>query len=115
MTKYKAKPTTVDGIRFASKKEARRYVELKLLKRAGQISWLRLQIKFPLYAATCSNDRYEHGQEEIAVYICDFYYQELRDKHWKTVVEDVKGVHTPIYQLKKRMMKANYGIEILET
>ena len=50
--KYNAIPTTVDGIRFASKREARRYLELKLLQKAGHISDLELQPRFRLMSAS---------------------------------------------------------------
>jgi hypothetical protein len=95
--KYRANPTTVDGIRFASAKEARRYSELKLLVRAGKITELRLQPKFKLVI------------EET--YIADFEYIE----NGKLVVEDVKGFLTGTYRRKRRAMKKQHGIEIKET
>lgn len=106
MSKYKAVKTTVDGITFDSKKEAKRYGELKLLEKAGQISHLRLQHKWPL----------EINGFLICTYKCDFYYHEhFKDGGWDEVVEDVKGMKTPIYKLKKKLMKAIHGIEILES
>jgi hypothetical protein len=105
--KYGAVPTLVDGIKFASKKEAARYRELKLLVLAGAIRDLQLQPRFVLTVQGVT----------IGKYIGDFRYEELTETggRWDTVVEDVKGVKTPIYRLKKRIVEALYGIDIRET
>ena len=102
MNKYHAKRTEVDGHTFDSAKEARRYSELKLLERAGEIVGLRLQPKFPLVV----NDT------KIADYKGDFEY---RDASGRRILEDTKGFKTPVYRLKKKLVRALYGIEILET
>ncbi len=101
--KYGAVSTMVDGIRFASKKEAGRYQELKLLKKAGEITGLILQPVFELYEL--------HGQR-VAKYIADFAYTDQTTG--RRVIEDVKGVRTPVYKLKKRWVEAQYGITIVE-
>jgi len=106
---------TVDGIVFDSLKEARRWGELKLLERAKKIIWLKRQIVYPLYAATCCEDRYEHGQQVVAKFKADFVYDEHNGQRWVTVVEDCKGAVTRMYALKRKMMLANYGITIRET
>lgn len=103
MSKYRAKPTTVDGIRFASKKEASRYLELCLLQKAGEISLLQLQPAFVL----------EVSGTKVGRYVADFSYRDK--KTGKIVYEDVKGFKTPVYRLKKKLVKAQYGIDILET
>ena len=101
MSKYNEIRTTIDGITFASKAEAARYQQLKLLVRAGDIEDLVLQPKFSIVI----ND------QKICTYIADFqYYQD-----GKIIIEDVKGVRTPVYNLKKKLVKALHGIEILET
>lgn len=87
-SKYNAKKTVVDNIKFDSKSEANRYCELKLLEKSGQIKNLKLQPKFPL-----------HLDDKNRFYIADFQYFEV--KTGKDVVEDVKGVKTPVYKLKK--------------
>lgn len=102
MSKYRAKPTVIDGIRFASRKEAQRYTELKLLERAGAISELRLQVPYELIP--------KHGRERAIKYIADFVYNE----DGQTIVEDVKGYRTDVYKLKRRLMYERYGIEIRE-
>lgn len=99
--KYNAVKTTVDNITFDSKKEANRYLELKLLQRANQIKDLDLQPRFDLII----NDVF------VGFYKADFIYTE----NGKVVVEDVKGKKTPIYNLKKKMVKAIHGIDIFET
>lgn len=98
--KYRNKPLRVDGFRFASQLEAKRYGELKLLERAGKISALSIHPKWEL----------DINNERISVYIADFQY-------WigtRKVVEDTKGVRTPEYRLKAKMMHAIYGITIAE-
>ena len=90
MSKYHAIPDEVDGIRFASRAEARRYKELKLLERAGKISGLKLQPVFQLHAGI--------------KYIADFEYYE----NGRLVVEDVKGMETKEFRLKKRLLLADY-------
>lgn len=105
MTKYGAVRTQVDGITFHSKAEARRYVELKLLQQAGEISELELQPRFPLIV------HFWDEQERIGEYRGDFrYYTKVGEE----IVEDVKGFATPLYKWKKRHVAAQYGIQITE-
>ncbi len=94
---------TVDGIVFASIKEANRYGELKLMQDYGEIAHLELQPKFPL--EVCGT--------VVANYIADFRYVDCRGKN--TIIEDVKGVRTPVYKLKKKLVEAIYDIRIKET
>ena len=107
MNKYMAKKTYVDGICFASKKEAARYVDLKRIESAGYISNLRLQVKFELAPSVVLNGR----KRPPIRYIADFVY----DKSGSQIVEDVKGILTPIYRLKKHLMKSVHGIDIVES
>ena len=105
--KYGNKKTEVDGITFDSKAEARRYLALKTLQAGGYISGLELQ---PVYEIAPSVTLY--GRKRPAVnYKADFRYIEKGE----TVVEDVKGMRTPVYNLKRHLMKAVHGIEIRET
>lgn len=105
--KYGAKRTTVDGITFASQKEARRYQELKLLEKAGAILTLGLQPSFKLKVAG------RHGiLRDIGEYVADFSYTDVRTEQY--VVEDVKGFKTPLYRWKKKHVEAQYGIQIRE-
>ena len=100
MSKYGAIKTEVDGFVFASKREAHRYSELKLAERNGDISNLELQPKFPLIV----------NGKKVATYIADFRYKERGE----VVIEDAKGFRTAIYRLKKKIVEAQYGIEIVE-
>lgn len=99
--KYRNELTEVDGVTFASKAEARRYGELKLLEYAGEIYGLILQPRFVL----------EVNGVKITTYVADFEY---RDREDRRTVEDVKGVRTTVYKLKKKLMYAVYGIEVTE-
>ena len=101
--KYKNKKVMVDGIKFHSMKEARRYSELKLLERGGAITDLVLQPKF-LLIPTIRREGYK--TEEVTYYIADFAYTEK--KTGKEVVEDVKGYKTKVYQLKKKLFLYKY-------
>ena len=101
-SKYGAKPTIVDGVRFASQAEARRYGHLKMLERAGTICDLELQPRFPLLV----------NRIKVCTYVADFRYRFSGVP--VPVVEDVKGVQTPIYRLKKKMLLAQDGIIITE-
>lgn len=102
-----AKPEWRDGIRFASRKEARRYDQLKLRQKAGDLVDLEVQPSFPIEVISPING------EVIAcgVYRADFRY---RERCGATVVEDVKGMLTPIYRLKKKLVEALHGIQIRE-
>jgi hypothetical protein len=107
--KYGAKPTVVDGIRFASQAEARRYSELKLLQKAGAIRGLVMQPRYDIYGLA-----FQAAPVKIAFYKADFRYQVPIIDGWKTIIEDVKGVHTESYRLKKKLVEAQYGITITE-
>jgi len=113
-SKYRAKPQVVDGIRFASQKEARRYGELKLLEKIGVIRGLRLQPVFVL----CPWMTDHSDIRAIGKYVGDFAFDECdhADGHrgWKGIVEDVKGFKTPLYKWKKKHVEAQYGIQIRE-
>jgi hypothetical protein len=117
--KYGAVRTEVDGIKFASKAEARRYCELKLLEKAGEIRRLALQPGFDL---TVHGDAFVKTwlPTKIGAYVADFYYEERvetpapNSDYWRRVVEDVKGFKTPLYRWKKKHVEAQYGIEIRE-
>lgn len=93
-SKYKNVKVEIDGHKFASKREAKRYQELKLLLSAGTISQLELQPRFPMV----------HEGVKICSYIADFQY--IREE--KLIIEDIKGWATDIFKLKAKMFKAFY-------
>lgn len=100
--KYGANPTVVDGIKFHSAKEAKRYQQLKMLQTAGHIYNLQLQVRFEL----------RKDEHLIETYYADFTYTVTETQ--LNIVEDVKGVRTSTYKRKKKWMKNIYGIEIKE-
>lgn len=110
--KYSAKTTEIDGIRFASKREAIRYAELKLLLRAGQISGLKLQPRYPLCAGDVPillrSGRYRNGRQ--LVYVADFEYV---DQAGVTVTEDAKGYETPEWKIKRALFEIQYGRQVV--
>ena len=99
-SKYRNQPVMHDGIRFASKAEGRRYLELKLLERAGKISGLEMQVAFKL----------EAFDKVICKYVADFRYYD--NERGDGVVEDVKGMLTPEFKLKAKLFEANFGVPI---
>lgn len=99
--KYRNQPVVVDSIRFDSKREAARYRELVLLESVGRISDLHIHPRF----------RLEVNGSLICYYVADFQY---RDDSGHVVIEDVKGVRTPAYRLKRALMLAVLRIAIRE-
>lgn len=104
-SKYKNKKSQADGIAFDSKKERDRYLALKLLERAGSVRNIRLQQTY----------RCEVAGLLICKYRADFCYEELHYPDWVEVVEDCKGFLTPMYKLKKKLVRACHGIVIRES
>ena len=109
MNKYGNEKTEVDGIKFASRHEAKRYVELKYMERAGLIKNLQFQRVYTLIGT--QKDKAGNVLERPVKYIADFVY---KDKDGKTVVEDAKGVRTDVYRIKRKLMLSIYGIRIQE-
>lgn len=118
--KYKNTKTIVDGITFDSKKEAKRWTELKLLESAGVISDLRRQVRFELIPSQREPDMIGSrggiikGKllERKVEYIADFVYCDTETG--ETVVEDTKGIQTKDYKIKRKLMLWVHGIRIRE-
>ena len=110
MSKYKAKKCIIDGITFDSKKEGKRYAELRELEKRGEIADLKTQVKFELIPS----QRYGGKVIERAVtYIADFTYYYKGDY----VVEDVKSskrMIRPEYIIKRKLMLYLKGIRVRE-
>lgn len=101
-SKFGAVKTTVDGIEFDSKAEAKRYSELRWLEKAGKIKNLERQPRYDL----------EVNGVKIGFYKADFrYWDQATSQH---VVEDVKGMRTPVFAIKAKLMKALHRVEIVE-
>ena len=113
MNKYRAKKLEIDGIKFDSKREADRYIELKALERAGKIEDLKVHLPFELIPA-----QYLDGKcvERAVKYIADFSYYDKENV--EIVVEDVKGCrHSVAYDLfviKRKLMLKEYGVRVRE-
>lgn len=108
--KFGAIATTVDGIRFDSLKEARRWSELRLLERAGEIRNLRRQVKIPLIGQSAPLTTRTGRAMKITV---DFAYEDRRIG-WVEVFEDSKGMPTRDYEVRRAVVQA-MGLEIRET
>lgn len=108
MSKYYSRKVIIDGIKFDSKKEGNRYLELKLLLKARKIRDLELQKKFELLP------KYKMNNKTIRAisYIADFVYWDISKN--EMVIEDTKGFKTEVYKLKKKLFEYKYGIEIKE-
>lgn len=104
--KYGAVKVTVDGITFDSRAEEKRYGQLKILQDAGEIVGLTCHPRFELIPGAVIDGKMERGIS----YTADFAYIE----HGKFVVEDVKGVATRDYELRKKMMLLLRGIRVRE-
>lgn len=98
----------VDGVWFDSQREAKRYGQLKMLERAGEISALELQHTFILALPVVLNGR----KKPALRYVADFCYNTADGF---PVVEDCKGHKTAVYRIKQHLMKSIFGIDIKET
>ena len=100
--KYHAEPVHVDGCRFASRKEAARYGELRTLEQAGAINALEVH---PVYTLTVNG-------HHVGKYTADFRYVQAE----AIVVEDVKSTatRTEAYRLRVKLMRAIHGVTIVE-
>lgn len=108
-SKYKNRKVVIDGHTFDSKKESKRYIDLKLLVKAGEISDLQMQVVFVLVPAVVLDGRKKPDMR----YVADFTYVQGGLK----IVEDVKSLATrklAAYRQKKHLMKSVHGIEIQE-
>jgi hypothetical protein len=102
-TDLAAKYRNVKTDGYASKKEAQRAAELKLMQQAGHITDLREQVRYELIPA--------QGSERACHYVADFVYFDAANN---LIVEDTKGFRTPDYVIKRKLMKFVHGISITE-
>src|SRR5690625_5059460 len=100
-SKYRNKKVQLDGHTFDSKAEARYYQQLKLMERAGEILFFRLQPRYRLL------DGFEkHGKKHRPVdYVADF---EIHHKDGSIEVVDVKGMKTDVFRMKEKMFHKKY-------
>jgi hypothetical protein len=104
LSKYRNRKTEYMGIHFASQKEKNRYQELLLLERAGLIKNIELQPRYDLVV----------NGHKLGFYRGDFRYEDVATD--SVILEDVKSpaTKTAVYQLKKKLVKALYGVDIVE-
>ena len=107
MSKYHSRKITRDGMTFDSVKEYKRYQELALLERVGQVSDLQRQVKFELIPSQRINGKVV---ERACTYVADFVYSQ----DGQLVVEDTKGFKTKDYIIKRKLMLHVHGIRIKE-
>lgn len=102
--KYRAQRTECEGISFASKAEAGRYAELRLLEKAGEITELERQPAFELHV----------GRERLGLYRADFRYKQrvVGLAYAQTVIEDVKGFEVPLQKWKRKHAEAQYSMTV---
>lgn len=111
MSKYLAKKIEVDGHLFDSKKEAKRYMELKDMQDRGEIDVLRIQVPYELIPTQRIDGKVV---ERPMKYVADFVYE----KDGETIVEDVKGYRKgtaySVFVCKRKEMLYRYGIKVKE-
>ena len=121
--KYNNRKIIVDGIKFDSKKEAVRYKEVKMLEKAGIIHDVQRQVKYVLipaqYEPTSSvyvkgNNKGKPKKGKLIERECAYYADFVYTENSKTVVEDTKGVKTPEYIIKRKLMLYVHNIKIKE-
>lgn len=105
--KFNATPMVVEGIRFQSRREATRYLQLRALELRGEIRQLERQVPFPIETVNLVTGEITR----VARYFADFTYLTADGRR---VVEDAKGMRTETYKLKKRLVEAQHGITITE-
>lgn len=101
--KYGAEKTTVDGVTFDSKYEAKKSAELELLQKAGKIKELERQKRFILQDGFINNKK---ERVRPISYIADFFYYDVKLKQY--VVMDAKGVETEVFRIKKKLFEKRY-------
>lgn len=108
MTKYRAKAIQIGPEKYRSQREAKRHQHLLLLQRAGKIEGLKREVAFEL--APSVRIAGEMRARPAVRYFADFVYAELETGRF--VVEDAKGMQTPVFRLKKHLMKSVHGIDV---
>ena len=101
LSKFRNRRVEVDGLKFDSVKESKRWAELQFMERAGEIKNLQRQVRIPIVI----------NGVKVCTYIADFTYEELGG----VVVEDVKSEFTQkdaLFRLKAKLLRVVLGIDI---
>lgn len=107
--KYRNEPTVIGNEKYRSKREARRHQTLLMLQKAGHISQLQREVPFVLAPKT--HILGEKRARPALRYFCDFLYV---DRDGDRIAEDAKGMSTPVWRVKKHLMKTVHGIDVVE-
>jgi len=108
MTKYRAQPQVVDGVRFDSKRELQRWNYLQTIERVGKVAQLERQVVYELAPAVTLAG--EKRKKPALRYVADFRYFDVEKGVF--VVEDTKGRDTPVSRIKRHLMKSVHGIDV---
>jgi hypothetical protein len=108
--KYRNKPCVIGAEKYRSQREAKRHQDLLTLQQAGLIAGLVREVPFELAPGVKIDG--ENRKRPAVRYVADFVYSDV--KAGKIVVEDAKGMQTPVYRLKKHLMATVRGIHIRE-
>ena len=110
-SKYGNKPCVIGGEKYRSQREAARHQSLLLQQRAGLLANLCREVPFPLAPRALIDGRWRPALR----YFADFVYDLTTPAGLVRVVEDAKGVRTPVYRIKRHLMMTVHGVAILET
>ena len=106
-SKYHNRKVKYDGMTFDSVKEKCRYVQLRMLERSGAISGLQRQVKYVLIPS-------QRHDGKVVERECSYYADFVYTQNGEVIVEDTKGMRTPEYKIKRKLMLFRYGIRIRE-
>ena len=106
MNKYRNQPVQIGAEKYRSQREAKRHQDLLLLERCGEIQRLQREVPFVLAVGVVLDGR----RKPPLRYVADFVYVHKGVQ----VVEDAKGVRTPLYRAKRHLMASVHGIEVRE-
>ena len=106
MNKYRNKQKVIQGHVFDSKKESERFLELRQWKKMGKIAELDLQPSFTLQGGFEDAQGKKH---QPIIYFADFMYRD--QKTGEVIVEDVKGIKTEVYRIKKKLFLYKYNLD----
>ena len=102
---YQATRVEIDGHKFDSKAEAKRYGQLKLAQMGGRVRALKVHPRVPI---VINGKKIRRGYM-----VLDFSYEEIRDGAWRTIYEDVKGgADTHLAAFRREVCEAINGITI---
>lgn len=110
MSKYRNKPCQVGAEKYRSQRERDRHQALLMMQRTGRIADLKREVPYELAPGVKIIG--EKRKRPAVRYVADFLYRDMRTG--SLVIEDAKGVQTPLYRLKKHLMKTVHGIDVVE-